>query len=251
MKVTIWKCFLLVPAVALFCRAQQSSIPEFEVVSVKASLAAPGVGFLQQMGGDPAIENYTNVDLRKLILRAYGIKDYRLTGPDWMGETLFDIRAKIPEGISRDQVPAMMRKLLADRFHLVLHRESKELPVYDLVVTKGGIKTSPPGGQFVPKYNRDGSFTVLAGLNSAGTINLTGTPTTIALLVDLLSASGERPVIDKTGLTGEYQFKMRWQESDGPLSDALETYLGLKLESRKAPIELLVIDHVDKLPSAN
>src|SRR5579871_5708066 len=110
MKITGWRCFLLISG-ASFCMAQQ---PEFEVASVKLAAVNPDAdaGLFQQMGGDPAIENYTNIDLRTLIVRAYQIKDSQLSGPDWMRETFYNIRAKIPEGVSHDQVPVMLRKLL-------------------------------------------------------------------------------------------------------------------------------------------
>jgi uncharacterized protein (TIGR03435 family) len=253
MRTTILACALFVPAVSSFCLAEQpASAPAFEVASVKPSQPTTGDTFTVGMGGDPAIQNYTNVSLRSLILEAYRIKDYRLTGPDWMEEALFDIRAKLPEGASRSQVPAMMQKLLADRFHLALHRETKELPVYDLMVAKGGIKTHPPDAKDAPKQMPDGTYNVTGGVSGPGTINLTGMEMSADDLAEMLSNSTDRPVLDKTGLTGSYQFKMHWHEAEGlSLSDALEQNLGLKLESRKAPLEILVIDHVDKMPVGN
>jgi uncharacterized protein (TIGR03435 family) len=253
LRTTILACALFVPAVCLFCRAQQpASTPAFEVASVKPSQPTTGDTFTVGMGGDSAIQNYANVSLRSLILGAYRIKDYQLTGPDWMDEALFDIRAKLSQGASRSQVPAMMQKLLADRFHLTLHRETKELPVYVLVVAKGGIKTHPPDTKDGPKQMPDGTYTVTGGLSGPGTISLTGTKTSADDLAELLSNSTDRPVLDKTGLTGSYEFKMRWQDAESvSLSAALEENLGLKVESRKASIEILVIDHVDKVPVGN
>lgn len=241
---------LLIAAIPV-CSAQPA-IPEFEAASVKPSQPTADGTFFQQMGGDPAIEIYTNVSLRSLIQRAWRLKEYQVIGPEWMESSRYDIRARIPEGAARDQVPAMLQKLLADRFHLAVHRETRELAVYDLVVGKDGVKSSPPTPAFQPKTNRDGSFTVRTGLFSAGVITLTGTLATMESLVDRLSVAAERPVIDQTGLTGSYQFKMMWPNGDGSsLADAVEFNLGLKLVARKAPVGMLVVDHADKAPTAN
>ena len=226
---------------------------QFEVASVKPSQPRNSDGVIMvKAGGDPALQEYTNMSLRSLILDAYLVKDYQLSGPDWMQETLFDITARLPEGASRKEIPAMMQKLLAGRFGLKVHRETKELPVYELVVAKGGIKTYPPDKKDEPKLQPDGTYTMTGGLSGPGIVTATGTETTAQDLAELLSHSADRPVLDKTGLTGKYQFKMGWNAASGAsLSDALEEQLGLKLQPAKAAIEMIVVDHVLQTPTAN
>src|ERR1700720_191302 len=103
--------------------------PSLEVASIKS--AAPPVSgkLMVRMGGDPGRADYNNVSLRDIIRQAYGVKDYQISGPDWMNSARFDIVAKLPDGAPRDQVPMMWQTLLAERFKLQIHRETKELPM--------------------------------------------------------------------------------------------------------------------------
>jgi len=130
--------------------------PKFEVASVRPSAPMPpGGGGANGRGGGPAggggcgiarltmdggRVDYACISLTALIGYAFGVPQSRITGPDWMGDPKFDIVAKLPQGASESQVPEMFQDLLADRFKLAIHRESKEQPVYALVVAKGGLK---------------------------------------------------------------------------------------------------------------
>jgi len=229
--------------------------------------------------------------LRELIRFAYDLKsDAQLTGePSWVNSDRFDIEAKDDEAQAQvssklpppeiaKQMRLMVQSLLADRFGLKVSHATKELPVYALVVARGGPRLTPttappiappgdlpPGSDSAKKpFNR--------GIMMKGNGDLTGMAAPIAMLADVLSRQpelGNRLVQDKTGLTGDYDWTLKWtpasmdssSSADGaapPAGDpstpslftALQEQLGLKLESTKGPVDGLVIDHVEK-PSAN
>lgn len=111
----------------------------FDVASVKR-MPPPVGGVRSSMDLKPGRLTCSNVNLRKLIVQAYSVKDFQLSGPDWLNSEIYDIAATMPPGTSTDQVLLMMQRLLADRFQLVLHHETREVPMYALVVGKGGLK---------------------------------------------------------------------------------------------------------------
>jgi uncharacterized protein (TIGR03435 family) len=240
---------LVVMVLASVCFAQQL---EFEVASVKQSPPITGDTLTVRMGGDSAMQHFSNVSMASLIQHAFHLKSYQLIGPDWMPHELYDIEAKLPAGAHEKQAPAMFQKLLADRFHLVYHREQRDLPVYVLTVAKGGVKTHPPDKKDEPKEMGDGTYSMRGSGAGLGFVDLPGYDQTLEDLAALLSNAFDRPVVDRTGLTGKYQFKMHYEDSpDRSLSDAIHEFLGLKVESGKAPIDVLVIDRLDRVPVAN
>lgn len=225
----------------------------FEVASIR--LHQPPV---QRVGASVSGPRFTAeaMSLDNLITYAYDLRDYQVAGsPLWARASAdadrYDIAAKV-EGdgeLSRDQSKKMLQALLAERFQLKFHRETKELPVYELVVAKNGpkLKESAPDAQIMLR---------MGGTNG---IEITATKTSIAMLVNQISNHNgvDRPVLDKTGLNGGYDFKLTWTLDRAALgidteavSIALQEQLGLKLEPAKAPIEILVIDHAEK-PSEN
>jgi uncharacterized protein (TIGR03435 family) len=228
---------------------------QFEVVSIKPNNSMSGDSHSRT---DQGIMTGTNISLRSLILRAYDIKPYQLEGPDWLGSEHFDISAKIPETVAaqragREQYKAafesMMQSMLAERFKLAVHRDRKTMGVYALVVAKNGIKFKqvPDGGH-----------------SSANTHNthFTGTGISMDALAAVLSQQTDIPVINFTGLKGVYDMKLDWQDerqahdnADAPpgpgLTEAVEDQLGLRLERRKAPVEIVVVDHIEKTPTEN
>ena len=229
---------------------------QFEVVSIKPNNS---MSFDSSSRTDGSMLTGTNLSLRSLILRAYGIKDYQLEGPDWLGSEHFDISAKIPEEVSaqhgsREQRDAafksMMQNMLAERFKLTAHRHQKIMGAYALVVGKSGIKFKevPPGGP---------------SNSSTNNTHFTGTGVSMDAFAAVLFQHTEIPVLDFTGLKGVYDLKLDWQEehsahadAGGPpsapgITEAVEEQLGLKLERRKAPVEILVVDHVEKTPTEN
>lgn len=175
-------------------------------------------------------------------------------GPSWIESEKYDIDAMEVDSLAG----ATVQRLLADRFRLTLHHETKELPVYALVIEKNGPKLQEakpgvgissdgrgyarPGGIFWGEEQRPGSTRR----------ELTGYATPITLLVDALSIRLGRPVLDQTGLKGNYKFNLHWTpDASGPsIFTALHEQLGLDLESTKGPVEILVIDHIEK-PSEN
>jgi uncharacterized protein (TIGR03435 family) len=213
--------------------------PAFDVASVKADASETGVSRIKIGSGNVIIEN---VSLRRLISMAYDIPDsrqYLLSGPDWMENEHFDISAKYNPTIKDDDVPPMLLGLLTDRFKLAAHRETRQISGYALLVGKNGPKLKPA-------VSPQPGFLTLSG-------HAEGTSVSMPDLADRLSRSTfqlDRPVVDFTGLTGRYDLTLDWVPTD-PIFSALEEQLGLKLEARKMPLEVLIVDHADKVPSAN
>jgi uncharacterized protein (TIGR03435 family) len=259
----------LLAAVAPSAHAQ-SSRPQFEVASVKANKSGSGSSSTNTNNG---LLRATNVTLRQLILQSFRILDFQLIGgPDWISTERFDIEAKAESGAippagtpaaARAEIQAnMMQSLLEDRFQLRSHHESRELPIFTLVLAKDGPKLQPtvegrpgPGGLTAGSGRTNG--------NSAG-IEMSGSGITMDRLINMLAAQAGRPIINKTNLTGTYDFSLKFApvantatsrdsaaEPTGPsLFTALQEQLGLKLESSKGPVEVLVIDSVSK-PTEN
>jgi len=197
------------------------------------------------------IENFR---LSDLITYAYDIKDYELFGePRWADIDRYNISAKAPDGTSlnRETARRMMRALLADRFHLRAHTEKKEMPVYVLVVAKGGPKfrKSPPGAQKLFTLQSKGKGTMIT-VSSGDMAQLAG---------EFSKGNNvDRPVIDKTGLTGTYDYKLEWGDDTAADADsgtvsvytAFLEQLGLRLQPTRAPVQVLIVDHAEK-PSEN
>jgi uncharacterized protein (TIGR03435 family) len=238
----------------------------FEVASVKPT---PVYSFDLVRAGkvyagskvDGARADFGAQTFESLLCSAYGVEDYQISGPDWMKTARFDIAAKLPAGATAEQVPEMLRTLLEERFHLAVHRDSREFPVYALVVGKYGLKLQARPADYQP--------------TPTGTIR----PRTMENLVQQLSfvlRRSDRPVVDQTGLKGEYlvdadvirrgfqqldaSLRARpaangtpVEQSDAPGPDifgAIQTF-GLKLEPRKLPILVLVVDRAEKTPTEN
>jgi uncharacterized protein (TIGR03435 family) len=240
----------------------------FEVASIKPSdPQARGVHIGLSPGG---LFTATNVTLKILIQQAWDVREFQISGgPGWLDTERYDITAKGDgPGVSEDEIHNMseaqrnkleqeflakVRTLLADRFQLKVHRETKELPVYALIVAKGGPKIQPSAEDGSP----GGGLRTMRG--SAGT-EITGKKVLLPQLVRLLSDQAGRTVVDKTGLKGSYDFKMSFvpdsgpgqlPESDGPsIFTAVQEQLRLKLDAQKGPVEVLVIDSAQKA-SAN
>jgi uncharacterized protein (TIGR03435 family) len=242
---------LLLFATALALSAQT---PVFEVASIKPNRSGGGGSSMRGSAGQVTMEN---VSLKKVTLWAYGIPDdreYALVGPDWLTTERFDIQAKFPAGSTIEQMRQMMQALLAERFKLALHRDSKQLPIYALVVAKKGPKIhAVEEGQ--PR-------------TSGGPGRLEATRITMQKLADLLARTTGQQVDDATGLKGVFDFTLEWSpdESQKPTSPvegtaagrsgpslftALQDQLGLKLEARKGPVEILMVDHIEKVPTEN
>ncbi|HEY5055574.1 MAG TPA: TIGR03435 family protein, partial [Acidobacteriaceae bacterium] len=200
----------------------------------------------------------TNVPLKLLIEFAYDVKDeliFGLSGP--VSDARFDVTAKViapgggaPPKLSDAQLAAMIIPLLADRFHLKAHLEPKTLPVYDLIVAKGGPKLKLTDKPVIGSWNISGENTDKV---------LTIESASMADLAAILSDQANRQVIDKTGLTGVSDVTLKWSDDvaatqGGPdvisIFTAIEEQLGLKLQPSKGPVDTLVIDHAE-MPTAD
>jgi uncharacterized protein (TIGR03435 family) len=174
------------------------------VASVKATGNAGGpLRVIGRVDADGI--NFTNMMLRLYIQRAFGIKPYQLIGPDWIDTERFVIVAKASAPAPQEKLMEMLRTLLAERFKLAFHRETKEIPVYALVVTKNGPK--------LKEATDDGPSNADGGDNG----ELIFSRVTMDILAGVLAASVDRPVVDETGLKGKYNFALAWAEgrSDG------------------------------------
>ncbi len=281
-------CALLPVAVAF------GQTPQFEVASIRpsASSATDRVNVGVHIDGAQVTCNYFS--LKDLIRMAYDVKDYQVTGPDFLASERFDIAAKLPAGAGQDQVRDMMKALLTERFQVKLHRDAKEFPVYGLVVAKGGLKAkeSPAdegSGEDVQRAPVNvtatggrGGVNVNLGHGSYFTFadnKLEAKKLTMASFAEMLARFEDRPVVDMTGIKGNYDIELTFTPEDylamlirsaivagvtmppealkamqGASGDSLLAALekvGLKMEGRKAPLEVLVVDHALKAPTEN
>ncbi len=309
--------------------------PSFDVASVKvAEQPKPdAMGRIFVMLGcrggpgttDPGTFTCTNTRLKQLLVRAYDLKNYQVEGPAWLDTDGYDIVAKVPVGASKEQFNLMLQTLLAERFKVTVHRETKTLPVYTLTVAKNGPKLKevdaatleaskaaaadlapgsgpPPPRSIGTTYNttvpaaasgRGGMPAMPKGpntrtwmmFNNGSVVRTLSGYLTMAQLVASLSNALDRPVLDQTGLAATYDIDLTWTPdgADNPmlrmpgpiaggmagagdagrgpadtasepglnLPQALQATLGLKLDQRKGPVEVLIVDHADKTPIEN
>jgi uncharacterized protein (TIGR03435 family) len=238
------RCFAL-----LLCWAGLQA-QTFEVASVKpADPSRSMVDFVVSPGGRLRVINLT---LAEMVREAYEMKFFELSGgPGWVNSDRFDIEAKAAGEPSRREIMAMLRSLLEERFHLKVRRESREAGVYELVTAKGGPKLKPSiaDSSYLRLYRHTppelpGVLYTIAGQKSS-----------IARLADHLTGTAQRRVIDRTGIEGEFDFKIDYavegHSDEGPsIFTALQEQLGLKLQAAKGQVEHLVIESAER-PSAN
>ena len=216
--------------------------PQFEVASIKPS--TPG-------SHGPTIYNPTRervalstLTTKSLIAYAYDVRDFQVSGgPSWVGSEEYDIVAKPQGEASNERILAMARGLLAERFNLTLHHEFKEMPVLALVVSKGGPRLQPSVGTGGPEVR-------------GGRGRLVARKVTMGLLAAQLAGRVlGRAVLDRTGIVGEFDVNLEWTPDESPdpgssIFTALQEQLGLKLETQKGVVDVVVIDRVER-PSAN
>jgi uncharacterized protein (TIGR03435 family) len=240
-------------AIAISAFAQ----PAFEVATVKRSPPPEGDRININIGGVRSGNlTFGNASLSDCLRFAYGlVSDDQLSGPDWIKskEVRFDIVAQIPSGTARGQLPAMLQSLLKDPLGLTVHYEQRQLSHLALTVGKNGPKLhevrpdpAPPSSISIPG-------------------RIAGSQMPMQTLAVLLSRFERETIIDMTGLKGFYEVKLEWtpdfpppvngapsETAPGPsLFTAVQEQLGLKLESRKGPVDVLVVDHVDQIPAEN
>ena len=321
-----WLCSLVHAQSAADAKPAEAKL-EFEVASIKPS-ALSGRDLIKGGPGsdDPSRVTYTFTTILNLMVDAYNVKRYQVSGgPKWLDSEQFDIMAKVPGGATKEQVKLMLQNLLAERFKLTLHRETKELPMYALAVGSKGPKLkdstvtdTPPTFDSQPREGGRGEAgaqraapppPLLSGPGKGMKIAPDGCPEappiagnfmmmtpngacmisngqTMDDLATQLSNRLDRPVIDQTGLKGKYDLRLRYDLSSMPagrggsnmvkggagpgpaggdpanriapdgepppsIFNALQEQLGLKLDARKGPVDLLVIDHLEKTPTEN
>jgi len=249
--------FTLAQAMAPATPPGPAALPEWDVVSVHPDDPASCTGDAGMRTNKDGISIFC-VPLLFAISQAYQIPEQAriLNAPDWVKNVRYDIDAKVAgedvpafSKLDREARGRMLQPLLADRFHLKVHMEQREMPVYELVVAKGGSKlkdTAPDDA------GKGGHLTTNThGKIDAANVLLAGLP-------GLLNNEVGRPVVDKTGLTGRYTFTLNYvpmskaatDESGGPsIFTALEEQLGLKLQPGKASMDVLVIDSIDQPPA--
>jgi bla regulator protein BlaR1 len=254
---------------ALFGQATNSppaAPTAYTVASIKPNKSSDDRFMLRPMPGGGLTA--TGVTLKMLMGFAYGVFAYQISGgPAWIGTERWDIEAKtdaVQGRLPPGQSGALLRALIEDRFQLKTRRESQEMPVYSLVITKNGPKLKPH-----PVDPANAKPSAIFGGGSG-----TFTDSSMAVLAARLSEQLGRPVVDRTGLKGGYDFTLEWTPAPGEGSaesiglppraeppsagdsnspsifTALQDQLGLKLESTKGPVDILVIDHVER-PSEN
>ena len=254
----------------------------FEVASVKPPTKLGPMGMqANRRGGpgstDPGLYDCQNCPIFWVLSEAYDLPPFQFSRPDWLDEVRFDFSAKIPPGTSKEAFHVMLRNMLIVRFHMVVHREKRDAQLFDLTVAKNGPRfkeaipkdtpqsDGPPG-----KLKRDADgFPVLApGTTMAivpGHARLQSENRPISWFAGQISNQLHGPVVDSTGLKGNYDFLLSWafaennnsgvadvgQPYESALLSAVEEQLGLKLQRKRGQVEMLVVDHMEKTPTEN
>jgi uncharacterized protein (TIGR03435 family) len=241
----------------------------YDVASVKLNKSNDGMMLIMNR---PDGFSCTNIPLKTLIANAYGIRQDLISGgAGWIDSMGFDVEAKVSgedvdafKKLTGRQRNSLLEALLADRFHLKVHHETKILPMYDLLVAKGGsrLKAEAPVAPS-PEAAKDPEAAKPRGMMSMGPGMLKGQGLSIASIANQLSYVVQNTVTDKTGLSGDFDFELKWTPDDaGPASGdasgepnvsiftAVQEQLGLKLQPTKGPVDTLVIDRAEQ-PSQN
>jgi uncharacterized protein (TIGR03435 family) len=266
-------------------QSADTPLPSFEVASIRPVENNGPFVINSGCGPNPGRCTPSNVTVKMLIQTAYNVKDFQVSGgPGWISSERFDIKAKVDDSLAEQlqklpraqrqaQMGLMLQSLLADRFKLKVTRETKELPVFTLVVAKGGPKltevpppdTEPaPHPPVYPPKAAPGEFFIWI---RNGQAVIEGNATPITNLANTLSLQVKRQILDQTGLKGTYTFTLQFTPEVGiggeslpvpgadpsdatSLFTAIQEQLGLRLESTKGPVDTIVIDHIEE-PSPN
>lgn len=255
------KFFLL----AVFCGASFGQT-QFDVASIKTNDLAQrgGEGSRRQnIVANPGSLIMQNVTLKSAIQWAFNVREYQVSGPAWLNEERFDISGRAAAPAGEPQLRQMLQTLLSGRFKLAVHRETRDIPTYVLLVDKGGLKMHPAKAGETSNFQPQG-------------LKMVATSTTIAQIADVLTTLSMQipvlnvPVVDQTGVKDPFDFTMDGSEflqnmrslakpGQDPQTDLiiegvqqiLKDQLGIRTELRKLPGELIVVDHIEKTPSEN
>jgi uncharacterized protein (TIGR03435 family) len=223
----------------------------FDVASVR-----PAQSGRESTTVEPGVVTMRNTRLSACIRWAYGVQEYQISGPGWLNDARFDIVAKAGTPATDSELRLMMRTLLTGRFKLTFHRDTKELPALVMTVGKNGHKLTPTEVEGTPAFK-------------TGKMNLTGQGATLSQMIEFLSGEIHQPIVDQTGLTGKFNYfldinayvneeMLKAAGPNGPpheaasiIAQAMQSQLGLKIESKKMPIEMFVVDAMEKAPTEN
>jgi uncharacterized protein (TIGR03435 family) len=256
--------------------------PEFEVASIRLMPPPPPGARItgSQRGGpgtsDPGLFECGNCSLATLVMRAYDVRGFQFEAPQWLWAQQFLVTAKVPPGATKEQFQAMFQHLIEERFKLSYHRRRKEVDGYQLVIAKNGPKlqehVAQPPPDRVPspteaKMGKDGFPDKVGFYSTAAGHKLRFNDHSMSQLAMDLTPSAGLPVVDATGLRGSYDITLSWSssnlaatsaeprntdnESGITLVGALQSQLGLKLEAKRLTIDVLVVDSIEKAPTAN
>lgn len=266
-----------------FLAAQSPGSPEFEAAVVRRFAPGPGGFSVRTEGGpgttDPTRLTLENLTLKRLLMMAYDLGESAIEGPSWLDGERYQIQATIKPDATIPEVNEMLKNLLIERFNIAAHFQTKTGSHYELVATKRGSKLRPAldrtdagadagtlayqPGLMLPR-DRDGFLTFPPGFSvprgfpfqfgdSAGLSHAVWVRATMTDLCNFLETQLRIPVLDKTGLTGMYDYNLEYGLGAlaPDLVTAIQEQLGLKLDAKKGPYEVLVIDHVDVIPGEN
>jgi uncharacterized protein (TIGR03435 family) len=286
--------FMFRPAALLILAAGCAFAQSFEAASIKPFPADTPIQMSGCMGGpgagDPVRITCEYTTVKMLLMRACQVKAQEIAGPGWLDTEHFNIAAKVPEGATREQVGAMFRKLLAERFGVVVHREARMLPGYALTAAPGGVKIKEAGEAAAPAAEEeprrgppptgsDGFPVLRASLIASGPVTLfrngrarlQGGRMTLQQLADSLAGQLDQVIVDETGLSGKYEMTLYWtprvgtmgarpvpataaEEASAPDADlysAVKQQLGLMLVAKKIQRDVVVVDKAEKVPTEN
>lgn len=234
----------------------QSNQPAFEVASVRPSQQEVGADYNNQITYSPSGFTARNVTLKRLIAEAWHCQLSQISGPAWLDRNEYEIAARMPAGATDAQVPLMIRSLLAERFHLKEHEESRPMRVYELTTAQGGPRIHPvqPGDTVSggPGLHFRGSMRQFADLLAIQF----SIPAPVSPSEPVMGRGPLIPVLDKTGMKGIYEFSVDIKPEVGTdgftgWKRVLEEQLGLKIDSRKADVPMIVVDDAARIPVAN
>jgi len=252
---------LAIIAIPVFSQTPAAAQRQVEVASIKRNDGGSrSMGFASPPGRFIA----KNVTLKMLITHAYNVQDFEVTGgPGWMNSDRYDVEAKAEDRVNGDEIHgSMLQRLLEDRFKLSVRRDTRQLPVFVLIVAKSGSKLK--SGNCVASPDRP-TRPDFCGFSVMADNMVKATQIDMARFIPMLTFWVRRTIIDKTGITETFDVDLKWNPDEltagnvagaspadiGPsIFTALEEHLGLKLESAKGPVQVLVIDRAER-PSEN
>jgi len=255
--------FFVVAAAALL--EQPLARPRFEVASIKPS-QEHGMMYVRALPGGHLM---ANAPARLMLMNAYGVQFSQLVGaPDWLSSETWSVDARAEGNATRDELMLRLQSLLEERFHLQVHHENREMPVYALIAARKGPKlpapkegacATPVPGQPEPSAPPCGRVRISM---SPGGILMEGGSAAVSEFARVLAIPLGRPVVDRTSLIGAYDIRLQFSDdlsgttpppeavTSSGVFTAIQEQLGLKLEPAKAPVDVLAIDHIDR-PTAN